>query len=62
ASTMASGAEKGKEVVVASKGFKRLTKGVSSSSSAQKEPHARRFRAKSMEEYGLKWFNSQKEA
>ncbi|MCD7449201.1 hypothetical protein HAX54_050414, partial [Datura stramonium] len=36
--TMASRADKGKKVEVASKGFKRLRKGVASSSSAQKHP------------------------
>ncbi|MCD7460655.1 hypothetical protein HAX54_044068 [Datura stramonium] len=54
--------DKGKEVAIASKGFKRLRKGVASSSSAQKAPHVRRFGAKAAEEHGLKWFNAQKEA
>ncbi|MCD7461742.1 hypothetical protein HAX54_047003 [Datura stramonium] len=58
--TMASRAYKGKEVAVSSKGFKRLRKGVTSSSSTQKAPPARRFGAKAMEEHGLKWFNAQK--
>ncbi|MCD7454695.1 hypothetical protein HAX54_025662 [Datura stramonium] len=61
AGVMASHADKGKEVAV-SKGFKRLREGVALTSSAQKAPPARRFGTKAVEEYGLKWFNSQKEA
>ncbi|MCD9638700.1 hypothetical protein HAX54_022824 [Datura stramonium] len=66
---MASHVDRGREVVVASKGFKRLKKEVASkrfkrlmSSSAQKAPPSRRFGAKVMEKHGLKWFNAQKEA
>ncbi|MCD9646013.1 hypothetical protein HAX54_035508, partial [Datura stramonium] len=59
---MASRANKEKEVVVASKGLRRLQKGVASSSSTQKAPPARIFGAKSVEEHELKWFNAQKEA
>ncbi|MCD7464279.1 hypothetical protein HAX54_052397, partial [Datura stramonium] len=59
---MASYAEKGKEVAIASKGLKRLRRKVASSSSAQKAPPARRFGAKVVEEHGLKWFTAQKEA
>ncbi|MCD9643873.1 hypothetical protein HAX54_031757, partial [Datura stramonium] len=33
-----------------------------SNSSAAKAPHSRRFKAKAVEEHGLKWFNAQKEA
>ncbi|MCE2055414.1 hypothetical protein HAX54_042540, partial [Datura stramonium] len=60
--TMASGADKGKEVSVARKGFKRLMEGVSLSSSTQKAPPARSFGAKAVEEHGIKCFNTQKEA
>ncbi|MCE5166211.1 hypothetical protein HAX54_015849, partial [Datura stramonium] len=59
---MASHAYKGKEVVVASKGFKKPRKRVASSSLAQKVPPVRRFGAKVVEEHGPKWFNAQKEA
>ncbi|MCD9644351.1 hypothetical protein HAX54_032538, partial [Datura stramonium] len=52
---------KGKEVVVASTGLKRLRKGVSSSS-AQKVPPVRRFGDKVVEKHGLKWFNVQNDA
>ncbi|MCD9646484.1 hypothetical protein HAX54_036355 [Datura stramonium] len=62
AGTMASRADKEREVAVASKGFKRLRKGVALSSLAQKVPPSRRFGAKAVEEHGLKWFNAQKEA
>ncbi|MCD7473414.1 hypothetical protein HAX54_015252 [Datura stramonium] len=61
-SVMVSRANKGKEVAVGSKGFKKLRKGVASSLSSQKEPPIRRFGAKAVEEHGLKWFNAQKEA
>ncbi|MCD9642685.1 hypothetical protein HAX54_029592 [Datura stramonium] len=56
--SMASHIDKVKEVAVASKGFKRLKKGVASSSSSQKAPPSRRFGAKAVEEHGLKWFNA----
>ncbi|MCD7456945.1 hypothetical protein HAX54_033650, partial [Datura stramonium] len=59
---MSSHADKGKEVEVANKIFKRLRKGTKGSSSlTAKAPHARRFGAKAVELYGLKWFNAQKE-
>ncbi|MCD9643646.1 hypothetical protein HAX54_031278 [Datura stramonium] len=61
-SIMTSRADKGKELVVARKVFKRLRKGVASSLSSQKAPPTRRFAAKVVEEHGLKWFNAQKEA
>ncbi|MCD9640704.1 hypothetical protein HAX54_026178, partial [Datura stramonium] len=51
---MASWEDKGKEVAFANKGFKRLKKGVASRSLAQNAPPSRRFRAKAMEEHGLK--------
>ncbi|MCD9641418.1 hypothetical protein HAX54_027595, partial [Datura stramonium] len=57
---MASYADKGKEVAVASKGLKSLKKGVTSSKSDQKAPPARRYRAKTVEKHGIKWFNSKK--
>ncbi|MCE2056173.1 hypothetical protein HAX54_044149, partial [Datura stramonium] len=61
--TMASQENKGKEVVVTNKGLKWLIKGTKGSKSlAIKSPPARRFEAKVVQEYGLKWFNSQKEA
>ncbi|MCE3052206.1 hypothetical protein HAX54_051856 [Datura stramonium] len=59
--TMASQTDKGKEVAIANKGFKRLGKGVASSSSVQKAPLSRKFGAKDMQKHGLKWFNAQKE-
>ncbi|MCD7470883.1 hypothetical protein HAX54_011073 [Datura stramonium] len=61
-SVIALRANKGKEVAVASKGFKRLRKGVASISSAQKAPLFRRFRYKAMEEHRLEWFNAQKKS
>ncbi|MCD7467515.1 hypothetical protein HAX54_004985 [Datura stramonium] len=60
--TMSSRADKGREIAVARKWFRRLRKGVASSSSAQKIPSIRRFGAKDVEEHGIKWFNAQKEA
>ncbi|MCE2055061.1 hypothetical protein HAX54_041871, partial [Datura stramonium] len=60
---MASRVDKGKEVVVADKGLKRLRKGTKGLKSlAAKTPPARRFRAKAIKEHGLKWFNTEKEA
>ncbi|MCD9644140.1 hypothetical protein HAX54_032126, partial [Datura stramonium] len=51
---MASRGDKGKEVVVAEKGLKRLRKGIKgSNSSPVKAPPIRRFRAKAIEEHGL---------
>ncbi|MCE3049460.1 hypothetical protein HAX54_044848 [Datura stramonium] len=58
---MSSCADKCKEVAVASKGFKRLRKGVASRSSAEKASPTRWFVSKAMEEHGLKGFNAQKE-
>ncbi|MCE3051000.1 hypothetical protein HAX54_048710, partial [Datura stramonium] len=61
--TMASRADKGKEMAVADKGFKRLKKGTKGSkSSTAKALPARRFGAKDIEENGLKWFNEQNQA
>ncbi|MCE3050384.1 hypothetical protein HAX54_047084, partial [Datura stramonium] len=59
---MASRANKGKEVATSRKGFKWLRKRVAHSSSTPRAPPSRRFRAQSIEEHGLKWFNMQKEA
>ncbi|MCE3051556.1 hypothetical protein HAX54_050181, partial [Datura stramonium] len=54
---------KGKEVVVADKCLKRLSKGTKGSKSPPaKAPPTRRFRVKAIEDHGLKWFNTQKEA
>ncbi|MCD9645774.1 hypothetical protein HAX54_034974, partial [Datura stramonium] len=59
---MSSHANKGKGVVVDDKGLMWLRKGTKGSkSSATKESPTRRFIAKVVEEYGLKWFNVQKE-
>ncbi|MCD9638302.1 hypothetical protein HAX54_022177, partial [Datura stramonium] len=61
--TVVSYADKGKEVVVAEKGFKWLRKGTKGPKSlATKAPPTRRFGAKAVKEHGLKWFRSQKEA
>ncbi|MCD7448441.1 hypothetical protein HAX54_042238, partial [Datura stramonium] len=60
--TTESRADKGKEVAVASKGFKRIRTGVALSSSSQKAPPYRRFGANAVEDYRLNWFNAQKEA
>lgn len=55
-------ASKGKEVVPATIGFRRLRKGTKgASSSASKAGPARRFVAKVVEPHGLTWFNSKKE-
>ncbi|MCE3049465.1 hypothetical protein HAX54_044919, partial [Datura stramonium] len=58
---MASHAKKGKEVCVASKGFKRIRKGVASSSSAKKDP-LQEVWSQGRGRAWLKWFNTQKEA
>ncbi|MCE0480559.1 hypothetical protein HAX54_037526, partial [Datura stramonium] len=56
-------ADKGKEVVVADKGLKRLRKGTKGPKSlATKAPPAWRFGAKVVKEHGLKWFSAQNEA
>ncbi|MCE3216524.1 hypothetical protein HAX54_006778 [Datura stramonium] len=54
--------KKDKEVETSSKGFKRPKKGVSPSSLVLMEPPTRKFGAKAVEEHGIEWFNSQKEA
>ncbi|MCD7453237.1 hypothetical protein HAX54_020180, partial [Datura stramonium] len=59
---MASRANKGKEVETSSKGFKRLRKGVTPSSSVPRVHPTRMFEAKSIEEHWLKCFNALKEA
>ncbi|MCD7458971.1 hypothetical protein HAX54_039722 [Datura stramonium] len=60
---MSSKVDKGKEVEIANKGLKRLGKGrKGSSSSTAKGTPARRYRDKDVEPYGIRWFQTQKEA
>ncbi|MCD7468189.1 hypothetical protein HAX54_006155, partial [Datura stramonium] len=61
--TMESQADKGKEVVVTGKGIKRPRMGTKwSKSSTAKASLTRMFRAKTVEEHGLKWSNALKES
>ncbi|MCE0481683.1 hypothetical protein HAX54_039614 [Datura stramonium] len=58
---MASHTNKGKEIVEASKGFKRLRKGTKGLSSLANGALARRFGERAVEPHRLSWFKSQKE-
>lgn len=60
--TMESKANKGKEVEIATTGFKQLRKSTKgASSSAVKATPARRFGEKTVEPHGITWFNTKKE-
>ncbi|MCE2055784.1 hypothetical protein HAX54_043385, partial [Datura stramonium] len=59
---MSSNFDKGKEIEIANKSFKRLQKGTKGSSSSAKETPTRRFGEKAVEPHGIAWFNMQKKA